>query len=85
MRMTSAHKLYSTSKRRPVNVSLSCDLVAEAKSSGLNISGIAEAALLSAVGEARLATWAKENAKGIAAINKYIEEEGLPLSDLRLF
>jgi antitoxin CcdA len=64
---------------------LSFDLVEEAKSSGLNISGIAEAALLSAVHDARLATWAKENAKGIAAINKFVDEDGLPLADLRLF
>jgi antitoxin CcdA len=85
MRMSNAHTINPPSKRRPVNVSLSHELVAEAKSSGLNISAIAEAALVSAVLDARLAAWAKENAKGIAAINKFVEEEGLPLSDLRLF
>jgi antitoxin CcdA len=84
MRMTNAPTINPPSKRRPVNVSLSHELVEAAKSSGLNISAIAEAALASAVQDARLTVWAKENANGIAAINRFVEEEGLPLSDLRL-
>jgi antitoxin CcdA len=59
--------------------------VVEAKLSGLNISKIAEAALTSAVQEARLANWARENAAGIEAINQLIDVEGLPLAGRRLF
>jgi antitoxin CcdA len=83
--MTYAHIRSTPTKRKPVNISLSQDLVDEAKSSGINISAVAEAALSSAVQDARLAAWAKDNAKGLAALNKFIEEEGLPLADLRLF
>jgi antitoxin CcdA len=83
--MANAHKTSTISGRQPVNVSLSRDLVAEAKAVGLNISMIAEAALSSAVQEARLANWAQENAAGIGAINQLIDEEGLPLARRRLF
>jgi antitoxin CcdA len=83
--MTYAHIRSTPTKRKPVNILLSQDLVDEAKSSGINISAVAEAALASAVQDARLASWAQENAAGLAALNKFIEEEGLPLADLRLF
>jgi antitoxin CcdA len=83
--MTYAQRLAHPAKRRPVNVSLSHDLVEQAKLSGINISAVAEAALATAVQDAKLAEWARNNAAGIAAINRFIEEEGLPLADLALF
>jgi antitoxin CcdA len=83
--MTYAHIRSTSPKRKPVNISLSQDLVDEAKASGINISAVAEAALASAVQDARLTAWAQENGAGLAALNKFIEEEGLPLADLRLF
>jgi antitoxin CcdA len=83
--MTYAHLRSTPTKRKPVNISLSQDLVVEAKSSGINISAVAEAALASAVQDAKLSAWAQENAAGLAALNKFIEDEGLPLADLRLF
>jgi post-segregation antitoxin (ccd killing protein) len=55
-----------------------------AKASGINISAVAEAALSQAVADAGIEAWAKENTAGFAAINKMIEEEGLPLADLRM-
>lgn len=85
MRMNYAHSRFTPSKRKPVNVSLSEDLVAEAKTAGINISAVAEAALSEAVRDARLEAWTKENAAKFAAINKMLKEEGLPLADLRLW
>jgi antitoxin CcdA len=85
MRMNYAHTNHKPAKRKPVNVSLRQDLVEEAKASGINISAVAEAALLNAVRDVRIDTWAKENAAGFSALNKIIEDEGLPLADLRLF
>jgi antitoxin CcdA len=85
IRMTYAHSRATPSKRKPVNVSLSQDLVEEAKASGINISAVAEAALSEAVRDARIEAWAKENSAGFAAINKMLEEEGHPLADLRSF
>jgi antitoxin CcdA len=83
--MTIAQRLAHPAKRRPINISLSQDLVDQAKSSGIDITAVAEAALTSAVQDAKLAEWARENAAGIAAINKFIEEEGLRLAHRRLF
>ena len=83
--MTYAHARPTSSKRKPINISLSHALIDEAKASGLNISAIAEAALTKVVQDARLAIWAEENKAGFAAINKMLEEEGHPLEDLRLF
>jgi antitoxin CcdA len=85
MRMNYVHTNHTPAKRKPVNVSLRQDLVKEAKASGINISAVAEAALLNAVRDVRIDTWAKENAAGFEAINKMLEEEGHPLEDLRLF
>jgi antitoxin CcdA len=85
MRMNYVHTNHTPSKRKPVNVSLRQDLVEEAKASGINISAVAEAALLNAVRDVRIDAWAKENAAGFAAINRMLEEEGHPLEDLRLF
>ena len=82
--MTYAHAQSISAKRKPINISLSPRLIEEAKASGINISAVAEAALTSAVRDARLAIWAEENKAGFAAINKMLEEEGHPLEDLRL-
>lgn len=83
--MTYLHSRATSTKRIPVNLSLPQDLLNEAKTSEINISAVAEAALSSAVQDARLAIWAEENKSGFAAINKMLEEEGHPLEDLRLF
>jgi post-segregation antitoxin (ccd killing protein) len=83
--MTYAHIRSTPTKRRPVNISLSQDFVGKAKSSGINISAVAEAALSSAVQDARLAAWTQENVKGLAALSKFIEEEGFSLANLRLW
>jgi antitoxin CcdA len=85
MRMNYVHTKLTPAKRKPVNISLRQDLVEEAKALGINISAVAEAALLNAVRDARIDAWAKENAAGFAALNRIVEEEGLPLADLRLF
>lgn len=82
--MKYAHDRPAATKRQPVNISLSQELVAEAKLSGLNISAISEAALSIAVQDARLAIWAAQNKSGFMALNKLTEEEGLPLADLAL-
>jgi antitoxin CcdA len=72
-------------KRKPVNISPSQDLVEKAKAAGINISAVAVAMLSEDVRDANLDAWAKENAAGFAALNKMIEDEGLPLADLRLW
>jgi antitoxin CcdA len=83
--MNHAHLRSATTRRKPVNLSLSQDLVDAAKSAGINISAVAETALATAVQDAKLAAWATENKAGLDALNKFIINEGLPLAHRRLF
>ncbi len=71
--------------KRPVNLTLNSDLVRLGKELGLNLSGVAEAALAYAV-SARLAErWAEENREAIGAYNRRIEAEGVFSDGLRAF
>lgn len=45
----------------------------------------AEASLAKAVSDERAARWLKENAEAIACYNAYIEKNGLPLEEFRMF
>jgi len=69
-------------KRRAVNLTIRTDILDQAKALNLNASQAAEAGLAAAVKRAREETWRKENAEGIAAHNKRIEESGTLLSPL---
>ena len=67
--------------RKAVNLSLDPRLLQEARALNVNISRAAEDGLRAAMTRA----WQAENAEAIAAYNTYIEENGLPLADLRMF
>lgn len=69
--------------KRAVNLSLDSDLLDEAKSYGINLSRLADEILRSALREERQRRWRAENAEGVKAWNEWIEENGIPFSDLR--
>lgn len=71
--------------RKPTNVSLDVALVEEAKELGVNISLASARGLEQAVKEARSRRWLEENREALDSYNAYIEANGLPLADLRLF
>ncbi len=71
--------------RKPTNLSLDADLVADARSLGINLSRACEDALRKEVAVERGRRWQKENAAGIAASNAYVEKHGLPLEKYRQF
>ncbi|QMW23506.1 type II toxin-antitoxin system CcdA family antitoxin [Sandaracinobacteroides saxicola] len=71
--------------RRAVNITLTSSLVDEAKSIGLNLSRVCEAALASAVKAEQAAAWKRENQAAIEATNAWVEKHGLPLEKYRLF
>ena len=70
---------------RATNVSLDAALVAEAKSLGVNISLASAWGLEQAVAKARAERWIEENRAALDSYNAYVEANGLPLDDLRLF
>ena len=75
----------SLSRRRPTNLSLDPDLVAEAHRLGLNLSRAAEDGLRRAVAAEEARRWREENAEGIRQMNAYVEKHGLPLAKYRMF
>jgi antitoxin CcdA len=71
--------------RRATSLTMDRQLLDDARALGVNVSRAAEAGLTKALKEAREAAWKRENADAIAYWNTYVEENGLPLADLRQF
>ncbi|RZF65610.1 post-segregation antitoxin CcdA [Sphingomonas populi] len=80
-----ATKALSPVKRRPVNLSLDEAVVAEARSYGISLSRTSEEAIAAAVKTERERRWKEENRAAIEGWNVWLEENGLPYADLRLF
>ncbi len=81
-RLTTGH---ATPPKRPTNVSLSADLVAEAKRLGLNISQICEESLNREVRKALGEEWKRENREAMESWNIWVDANGLPLAEYRQF
>jgi antitoxin CcdA len=71
------------SAKRAVNLSIDGDLLDEAKRYGINLSRFADNALREALQEERQRRWREEHAAGLQAWNEWVEENGIPFSDLR--
>ena len=72
-------------QRKPTNLSIDARLIAEAKDLDINISRIAEDGIARAVAEEKARLWKIENREAIESLNAYIEENGLPLEEVRQF
>jgi antitoxin CcdA len=57
----------------------------EARDLGINIPPACERGLVETIAEARAARWLEENRDALDAWNAWIEANGLPLKDKRLF
>ena len=73
------------SNRRATSLTMDRQLLDDARAMGVSISRAAEAGLTAALKTARAEAWKRENADAIAYWNIYVEENGLPLADLRHF
>lgn len=81
MRMKPAQ---TSSKTKPVNVSLPAAEVAEAKSYGLNLSQITRDALLKALNDERKRRYMEENKEAIAEHNAWVEKHGVLITPMWL-
>ncbi len=80
------HLTYRTdAPKKPVNLSLNSDLLKMGKDLGLNLSGVAEAAIAQAVKESLAERWLKDNAEAIQAYNKRVEAHGVFSDGVRSF
>lgn len=84
MRIMNAHDR-PVSRKRSTNVSLSEDLVREAKAQGISVSAACEKGLAAAVKAERERRWLEENAEAIRSYNDWIAKNGIPLSRYRMF
>ncbi|MCE8522820.1 type II toxin-antitoxin system CcdA family antitoxin [Ruegeria pomeroyi] len=72
-------------RRVKVNLTLDADVAETARSLGLNMSRLAEAAILEAAKVERNRLWREENQSAIDAYAEEITKEGLPLAAFRSF
>ena len=70
---------------RATNLSLNSALLEEARTLGINISAAAASGLEQAVALRRAELWLEENRRALESSNEWMEANGLPLADLRLF
>ena len=70
--------------RKPVNVSLDADLIAQAKALDLNLSRALEEGLRARVKAEQARRWREENAEAIRLSNEELDRNGLWSDGLRL-
>lgn len=68
--------------KRKTSVTLDADALDSARELRINVSAVAEAALLKAIAEARNKKWQAENADAFAAQAEWHERNGHPLADI---
>ncbi|MEP3427974.1 MAG: type II toxin-antitoxin system CcdA family antitoxin [Hyphomicrobiales bacterium] len=71
--------------RKSTNLTIDASLVGSAKELGINISKAAEDGIRSAVSRTLADRWKLENQEALDSSNAFVEEQGLPLANSRLF
>jgi antitoxin CcdA len=71
--------------KKATNITLSADVLAEAKALGINISQACDQFLRELVRAERERRWQSEQSEFVAAYNRLVEQEGLPLEQWRMF
>lgn len=73
------------SPKKATNITLSVDVLSEAKALGINLSQACDQYLRDLVRKERERRWQADNAEFIQAYNHTVETEGLPLDEWRGF
>lgn len=74
-----------SSSKKATNLSLSADVLVEARALGINLSQVCDDYLRGLIREERARRWRDEHADFFAEYNKVVEQEGLPLDEWRAF
>lgn len=75
----------AVAQKRATNVSLSADLIDEARRLDINVSKACEQGLEEQVAKTRAERWLAENREAIEGWNRWVEKHGLPLAKYRQF
>lgn len=73
------------SGKKATNLSLDQALLKDARALGVNISQAAEKGVDEAVRKAKADAWKEENRESMLAWGRWVEENGLPLEEYRMF
>jgi len=79
------HTFDTLAPKKPTNVSINSDLLAQAKELKINLSATLENALADLVNSKQQELWKQKNKAAIEAYNQLIEENGVFGDDLRSF
>jgi len=80
------NRIYNTqAPKKPTNVSINSDLLAQAKELKINLSATLENALTDLVNAKQQELWKQKNKAAIEAYNQLVEENGVFGDDLRSF
>ena len=71
--------------KKATNITLSADVLSEAKALGINISQACDQFLRGVVKQEQARRWQADNAEFIAAYNEGVARDGLPLDAWRSF
>ena len=74
-----------SSTKRATNISLTEEILIQAKALHINISQAAEAGIAQAIARKRAERWLAENQEAIESSNAFVEKHGLPLTNHRMF
>ncbi len=74
-----------THARKSTNLSLDQSLLADARTLKINLSRAAEDGIRHAVVRSREAQWKAQNLDALESSNRFVDQNGLPLSQLRQF
>jgi antitoxin CcdA len=80
--MVSEHSIMNAVAKRKTSLTLDAAALDSAKELGINISAVAEAALVKAIAEARQQRWLEETADAFAAQARWHESIGHPLAEI---
>jgi antitoxin CcdA len=80
--MVSEHSIMKAVAKRKTSLTLDADALDSAKELGINISAVAEAALVKAIAEARQQRWLEENADAFAEQTRWHKCNGHPLAEI---
>ena len=83
MRMNPPYDI--SAPKRPINLSVNGDLLAQAKSVGVNLSSVLEHALIAEVKKRKAESWLRDNRDAIKNYNQDILDHGTFSDDLRAF
>ena len=71
--------------KKPANVSINSDLLAQARACKINLSATLEQALAEKLAQVQREQWLRENQQAIADYNQLVEEQGVFSDGLRSF